>query len=240
MKSGSTRPKQTAAKSAGRASADKKPAGAAKKASSSKQQAEPHGTEDLKKLFEDILKDTMSAEKQLVKALPKMAKGASSEELKAAFTDHLQVTQGQVTRLEQVFEVCGLKVGSKKCEAMEGLVKEGEEAIEDTEDGSAVRDVALIVAAQKVEHYEIAAYGSLRNLATILGYDEAADLLQETLDEEGDADKTLTGIAEEINVEAYAGGDEEEEDEDDEDEDEDDTDEDGEDEKPAKGGRSGR
>ncbi len=239
MKSGSTRPKQTASKPAGRASADKKPASAgAKKPATSSKQNESKGTTDLKSLFEDILKDTMSAEKQLLKALPKMAKGASSKELQAAFKDHLAVTQGQVKRLEQVFEVCGLKVASKKCEAMEGLVKEGEEAIEDTEDGSAVRDVALIVAAQKVEHYEIAAYGSLRNLAAILGYDEAADLLQETLDEEGDADKTLTGIAEEINVEAYAG-DDEEEDEDDTDEDEDDTDED-ENEKPAKGGRSGR
>jgi ferritin-like metal-binding protein YciE len=164
----------------------------------------------LDKFFHDALKDVYNAEKQLLKALPKMAKAATSEELTAAFEDHLAVTEEQVSRLEQVFEASGLKVASKKCEAMEGLVKEGEEAIEDTEDGSLVRDVALIVAAQKVEHYEIASYGSLRDIATLLGHTEAAALLQETLDEEGDADKTLSGIAAQINAEAYeesGGGD---------------------------------
>lgn len=169
---------------------------------------------ELEKFFHDALKDVYNAEKQLLKALPKMAKAATSEELTAAFEDHLSVTEEQVTRLEQVFEAAGLKVASKKCEAMEGLVKEGEEAIEDTEDGSLVRDVALIVAAQKVEHYEIASYGSLRDIATILGHTEAAALLQETLDEEGDADKTLSGIAAQINAEAYEedGSDEDEKD----------------------------
>ncbi|UPT66638.1 MAG: ferritin-like domain-containing protein [Sphingobacteriales bacterium JAD_PAG50586_3] len=178
---------------------------------SAKAGRKPSGAEDnseLKKLYHEILKDTYNAEKQLLKALPKMAKGATSEELTAAFEDHLSVTEEQVTRLEQVFEASGLKVSSKKCEAMEGLVKEGEEAIEETEDGSLVRDVALIVAAQKVEHYEIAAYGSLRSIASILGLSEAANLLQETLDEEGDADKTLSDIASQINAEAYESDDE--------------------------------
>jgi ferritin-like metal-binding protein YciE len=188
----------------------------------------------LKKLLHDMLKDTMSAEKQLVKALPKMAKAATSEELKNAFTKHLSETENQVARLEEVFEACDLPVGAKKCEAMAGLVKEGEEAIKETEKGSAVRDVALIVAAQKVEHYEIAAYGSLRSITTVLGLQEAADLLQETLDEEGATDKTLTQIAGKINVQAE---DEEDEDEDDEENDEDEEEEDEDDEKEKKADR---
>lgn len=198
-----------------KATADKKPASAAKKQGAQQEQA---GSEELKELFHETLKDIYNAEKQLVKALPKMAKAATSQQLIDAFEEHLTVTENQVTRLEQVFEACDLKVSSKKCEAMEGLVQEGQEAIEETEDGSAVRDVALIIAAQKVEHYEIAAYGSLRTIATLLGFDEAAELLQETLDEEGEADKTLTDVAGQINMEAYNEGDE------DEDEDEDDLD----------------
>jgi len=166
----------------------------------------------LKKLFYDMLKDTMSAEKQLVKALPKMAKAATSEELTNALNEHLSVTENQVARLEEVFEAAGLDVGSKTCEAMKGLVAEGEEAIKETDKGSLVRDVALIVAAQKVEHYEIAAYGSLRTLAQVLGLREAANLLQETLDEEGETDKKLTMIAERINVKAEEEDDEENDD----------------------------
>lgn len=195
MKSNSSRPKQ-AAGTAKKSSAEPKAANAGKK---QEQSAE---ATSLKKLYEEGLKDIYNAEKQLLKALPKMAKAATSEELVNAFEEHLAVTEGQVARLEEVFAASGLKVGSKKCAAMEGLVKEGEEAVEETEDGSTVRDVALIMAAQKVEHYEMASYGTLRSIATVLGFDEAADLLQETLDEEGEADKTLTGIAVEVNIEA--------------------------------------
>lgn len=193
--------------------ATKKSSKSASKKGAKKSTSSSSAPQELRDLFEEILKDTYNAEKQLVKALPKMAKAATSEELAAAFEDHLEVTENQVTRLEQVFESCGLKVSSKKCEAMAGLVKEGEEAVEETEDGSLLRDVALIIAAQKVEHYEIAAYGSLRTLAMIMGEDDAASLLQETLDEEGETDHLLTEIAESINPEAYREGmDEEDED----------------------------
>lgn len=174
---------------------------AAKKSTSTKSAS--GNSDELTKLFKDQLKDVMSAEKQLVRALPKMAKASTSEELQQAFQDHLEVTKGQVTRLEQVFEVLGIKPSSKTCEAMKGLVEEGQEAIEETREGSLVRDVALIVAAQKVEHYEIAAYGSLRSIANVLGLTEAVELLQETLDEEGEADKLLTQISDSINMEAY-------------------------------------
>jgi ferritin-like metal-binding protein YciE len=144
----------------------------------------------------DSLKDIYYAEKAIVKALPKMQKAATSEQLATAFEQHLVMTKEQVTRLEQVFETIGEKVGSKKCEAIEGLIKEAEGIIEDTEQGTATRDVGLILGAQKVEHYEIASYGGLRQLATTLGYTEAAELLQRTLDEEKQTDLLLTDIAE--------------------------------------------
>jgi ferritin-like metal-binding protein YciE len=150
----------------------------------------------LQELFVDSLKDVYYAEKAIVKALPKMQKAATSEQLVSAFEQHLVMTKGQVERLEQVFEAIGEKVGSKKCEAIEGLVKEAESIIEDTDEGTSTRDVGLILAAQKVEHYEIASYGGLRQLAITLGYTEAADLLQETLDEEKQTDLLLTDIAE--------------------------------------------
>jgi ferritin-like metal-binding protein YciE len=138
-----------------------------------------------------------------VKSLPKMKKAANSEELANTFADHLEVTKTHVSRLEEVFELLGKKPQAKKCDAMEGLVKEGESIIEDTEDGTATRDVGLILAAQKVEHYEIATYGGLRTLATTLGLDDIAGLLEETLHEEKDADETLTSVAEnDINYEA--------------------------------------
>ena len=148
----------------------------------------------LNDLLIEELKDIYSAESQLVKALPKMAKAATSEELKAAFESHLEETKGQIERLDQIFERLDAKPGRKKCKAMEGLIEEGKEMIaEDAE--PMVHDAALIGAAQKVEHYEIAAYGTARTFALILEDQETADLLQETLDEEGAADKKLTEIA---------------------------------------------
>jgi ferritin-like metal-binding protein YciE len=186
-----------------------------RKAVSAKQATD--NSEDLTKLVEDLLKDMYWAEKHLTKALPKMSKAADAPELQEAFDMHLQETEGQIERLEQVFEHFGLTVRAKKCEAMEGLVEEGKEVIENHDKGS-VRDAALIIAAQKVEHYEIAAYGSLRTLAQVLGNDEAAQLLQETLDEEGETDKKLTEIALSINEIASEEGESEEDEEDSDDE----------------------
>lgn len=158
----------------------------------------------LNDLFLHNLKDIYNAEKQLVKALPKMAKGATSENLQAAIQDHLQETQGQVERLEQVFQLLNVAARGIKCAAMEGLVEEGAEVLEEDFDDS-VRDAAIIAAANKVEHYEIAAYGTLVSFARLLGHGEIADLLQATLDEEKAADQKLTELAEsEINVEAQA------------------------------------
>ncbi len=160
------------------------------------------------------LRDIYWAEKHLVKALPKMAKAATTEELVTAFQDHLTVTEEQVSRLEQVFELLGEKPRGKKCEAMEGLVAEAEQIIEDTEDGSATRDVALIIAAQKVEHYEIASYGGMATLAKTLGLEQVAELLGETLEEEQETDELLTQLAENnINLEAATEAEEVEEDE---------------------------
>ena len=138
----------------------------------------------LEDFFVDALKDIYWAEKALTKALPKMQRAATSEELKTAFEEHLAQTEEQIQRLEQVFEILGKKPQAKKCEAMEGLIKEGESIIEETEDGSMTRDVGIIAAAQKVEHYEIATYGTLVQLAKTLGMDDAASLLEETLEEE--------------------------------------------------------
>ena len=163
--------------------------------------------ENLAKIFEDTLKDIYWAEKHLVKALPKMSKAAYDEELSAAFNEHLQQTQTHVERLEQVFEQFGKKPQAKKCPAMEGLVEEGNEAIEEYEEGYA-RDAALIIAAQKIEHYEIAAYGSLKAHAKMMGEEEIAALLEETELEEGDTDKKLTKISETVNQQAYSEGNE--------------------------------
>lgn len=154
-------------------------------------------------LFTDGIKDIYWAEKHLTKALPKMRKAATSPELQEAFETHLEQTQEQVARLEQVFELLETKAQAKKCDAMEGLVQEAESIIEDTEKGTATRDVGLILAAQKVEHYEIASYGGLAQLARTLGLEEIADILTETLEEEKETDELLTGIAENnINYEA--------------------------------------
>lgn len=146
--------------------------------------------------FIDALKDIYWAEKALTKALPTMQKAATTPQLQEAIETHLGQTMEQVTRLERVFESLGEKAIAKKCEAMEGLIKEGESIIEETEDGSMTRDVGIIMAAQKVEHYEIATYGGLVQLAMTMGHDEAAEMLTETLDEEKETDSALTEIAE--------------------------------------------
>lgn len=168
----------------------------------------------LKEFFVDSLKDIYWAEKHLTKALPKMRKAASSAELRDALEEHLEVTKTHIERLEDVFKQLGEKAVAKKCEAMEGITKEGDSIIEETEDGTATRDVGIIMAAQKVEHYEISTYGGLATLATTLGLEEVASLLQETLQEEKDADVKLTDVAENnINYEAAEEGEEGEEEE---------------------------
>jgi ferritin-like metal-binding protein YciE len=150
----------------------------------------------LHELFVTELKDIYWAEKHLVKNLPKLVKAATSQELKEALQMHLEETEQQVTRLEQVFESIDEKVSAKKCEAMAGLVEEANDGVLDTDEGTMVRDVAIIASAQKVEHYEIASYGTLRTLAQVMGHTEAEQLLSETLDEEKSADEKLTEIAE--------------------------------------------
>lgn len=161
----------------------------------------------LEKFFHEQLKDIYWAEKALPKALTKMKKNATTEELQQAFDEHIAVTQQQIARLEQVFEMMGKKAQAKKCEAMAGLIKEGESIIEDTEDDTMTRDVALIMAAQKVEHYEIASYGGLVQLAHTLGQPEIAGILEQTLQEEKDTDQLLTHIAENnVNMEAEMEG----------------------------------
>ncbi|MEO6490769.1 MAG: ferritin-like domain-containing protein, partial [Ferruginibacter sp.] len=156
----------------------------------------------LSKLFEDQLKDIYWAEKALLKAMSKMAKNATSQQLRTAIEEHIAVTEKQVSRVEEVFSVIGKSPKSKKCEAMVGLIKEGEEIMQDTEKG-VVRDAGIIAASQKIEHYEMASYGTLASFARTLGETEAANLLQQTLDEEKEADQLLTQVAEStINVEA--------------------------------------
>ena len=149
----------------------------------------------LNELFIDELKDIYWAEKHLVKALPKMAKAATSEELRTAIQNHLSETENHVTRLEQAFESIGEKAVAVKCEAMAGLIKEGDEIVSETEKGTITRDAGIISAAQKIEHYEITSYGTLKTLAGVLGYSEAAEILDATLQEEKNADGKLTEIA---------------------------------------------
>ena len=151
----------------------------------------------LQKLYTEELRDLYNAENQLLKALPKMAKAASSEELKDAFEKHLEQTKGHVERLEQVFEELDETPKGKTCRAMKGLIQEGSELLEQDGDES-VRDAGIIVAAQKVEHYEIAGYGSARTFAHLLGQNKAAELLQSTLDEESETNELLTRLAESI------------------------------------------
>ena len=168
--------------------------------------------ESFKQLYVDELKDLYSAENQLVKALPKMAKAATSEELREGFEEHLEQTKGQVQRLETIFQSLNESPKGKKCMGMEGLVKEGSEVMEeDLED--AVLDAALIGAAQRVEHYEIAAYGTVCEFAKVLGETKHASLLEETLEEEKETDEKLTQLAKEINAQANELGSPKEEDE---------------------------
>ncbi|TWR26239.1 ferritin-like domain-containing protein [Mucilaginibacter achroorhodeus] len=159
----------------------------------------PEAESALKELFIDELKDIYWAEQHLVKALPKMMKNATSDELKNTIQEHLTQTENQVVRLEQVFESIGEKAKAVKCEAMEGLLKEADELMKETEKGTEVRDVAIISTAQKVEHYEIASYGTLCALAGTLGFTDAVELLQQTLEEEKQADQLLTQAAGAIN-----------------------------------------
>jgi ferritin-like metal-binding protein YciE len=163
------------------------------------------GLESMQDLYLHELKDIHSAEKQILQALPKMAKAATHDELRKAFEEHRTVTEEQVRRLETIFDDLGQKAGGEKCKGMEGLIKEGEDVLEEDADPD-VRDAALIAAAQRVEHYEIAAYGTARTYARQLGFDRHAELLQQTLDEEGQTDQRLTKLAESrINPEAQVG-----------------------------------
>ena len=159
----------------------------------------------LQDLYVEELRDIYSAEQQIMKALPKLAEGANNPELRAAFEEHLAVTKEQVSRLDTIFKELDTKPTGKKCKGMEGLIEEGNEMLKEDADPD-VRDAALISAAQRVEHYEIAAYGTVRNYAMQLGLKNQADLLQRTLDEEGETDKRLTTLAESgVNEQALFG-----------------------------------
>ncbi|HWE38154.1 MAG TPA: ferritin-like domain-containing protein [Isosphaeraceae bacterium] len=157
--------------------------------------------DSLQTLFVEELRDLYNAETQITKALPKMIKAATDPALKAGFETHLRETEGQIRRLELIFEKLGESPKGKTCKAMEGILEEGEEMVKQKAE-PAVHDAGLIAAAQRVEHYEIAGYGTVRTYAHLLNEHEAARLLQETLDEEGATDKKLTQLAEAINVEA--------------------------------------
>jgi ferritin-like metal-binding protein YciE len=161
----------------------------------------------LKELYIDELKDLYSAENQLVRALPKMAKAASSEELREGFEKHLEQTRGHVQRLEKIFQALGESPKGKTCKGMQGLIEEGSEATEEDYEGS-VMDAALIGAAQRVEHYEIAGYGTVRSMAETLGESNHVSLLEETLEEEKETDEKLTVLAEQINTQANESGNE--------------------------------
>jgi ferritin-like metal-binding protein YciE len=161
------------------------------------------GVKTFQDLFIEELKDAYDAEKQMMKALPKLIDTASSQELRSALQIHLDQTEGQVVRLEQVFDQMNASPGHKKCEAMHGLLDEADDLAGESDD-PLLTDAAIIAAAQKVEHYEIATYGTLRAWAGQLGHSRIADLLQQSLDEEGDADKALSRIAFTLNVDAEA------------------------------------
>ncbi len=161
----------------------------------------------LEKFFISELKDIYNAEQQLLKALPELQQAATTEELEDAFENHLQQTKRHVKRLDKIFQLIEQKPEGKKCEAMEGLIKEAKKIINETKEGTMTRDAALIIAAQKAEHYEIATYGGLVELALTMRFNRAADLLEKTLDEEEEADELLTHIAERyINIEAEEEG----------------------------------
>ncbi len=155
----------------------------------------------IEKLFVEELKDLYSAENQITKVLPKMAKAAASGELRNAFESHLKETQGQIRRLEKIFEILGKNPKGKTCAGMKGVLQEGSEMLRESEEGE-VRDVAMISAAQRVEHYEMAGYGTVRSYAELLGQPQIVKLLQETLEEEKEADKKLTAVAKSVNPQA--------------------------------------
>jgi ferritin-like metal-binding protein YciE len=161
--------------------------------------------ETMQELLIDELKDLYSAEKQIVRALPKIAKATSSLELQEALLGHLEETKGQVVRLEKIGDIVGKKLTGKTCVGMKGVLEEGSEVLEDTDEG-VVRDAALISACQRVEHYEMAGYGSAREFAKLLGQTEVVTLLDETLDEEKNADKKLSAISKQVNAEAKTQG----------------------------------
>ena len=157
----------------------------------------------MEELFIDELKDLYSAEKQIVRSLPKMAKAAATPELQKALESHLEETKGQVTRLEQIAEIVGKRLTGKTCAGMKGVLEEGSEVLEEVEEGN-VRDAAMIGAAQRVEHYEMAGYGTARDFARLLGMDNVAKLLEQTLAEEKAADEKLTSISKKVNSQAKA------------------------------------
>ena len=160
---------------------------------------------NLKSVFVDELRDIYNAEQQLIKALPKMAKAATSEELRSGFEEHLEQTKEHAARIEKIFSGMGEPVKGKKCKGMEGIVAEGGEVMSEDYEG-AVMDAALISAAQRVEHYEMAAYGAVHAYAELMGESEAASLLEQTLEEEKETDQKLTDLSKQINSEAYQGG----------------------------------
>lgn len=168
-----------------------------------KKTSSPVKDEMLEKFFFGEIKDIYWAEKHLVKTLPKMKKAAHSPKLQKAFAEHLETTKNHVERLDQVFHILGHAAQAKKCDAIDGITKEGASIIEETKAGTATRDVGLILAGQKVEHYEISTYGGLTQLARTLGHDDVAELLEKTLNEEKEADMLLTSIAEDgVNYQA--------------------------------------
>jgi ferritin-like metal-binding protein YciE len=157
-------------------------------------------TNSLQELYVEQLQDLYSAEQQIIKALPKMIEAAQSDELSSALKEHLEVTRKQASRIDTICQELGEDVEGEKCKGMEGVLKEGSELVKEV--SVEIRDAAIIAAAQRVEHYEMAGYGTARTYATLLGFEEAAGLLEQTLEEEKEADQTLSDLAEELNVEA--------------------------------------
>ncbi|MFZ3340496.1 MAG: ferritin-like domain-containing protein [Terriglobales bacterium] len=162
----------------------------------------------LQELYVEQLQDLFNAEQQIIKALPKMIDSAQSEELRDALTEHLEVTKKQADRVEKICEELGEDAEGEKCKGMEGVLKEGSDLVKNVSNKE-VRDAAIIASAQRVEHYEMAGYGTARTYATLLGFDEAASALQQTLEEEKEADETLSGLAEKLNKKALNAGDQE-------------------------------
>lgn len=161
-------------------------------------------TNSLQELYVEQLQDLYSAEQQIIKALPKMIEAAQSDELRDALNEHLEVTKTQAQRLEKICQELGEDPKNEKCKGMEGVLQEGSDLVKEVKNEE-VRDAAIIAAAQRVEHYEMAGYGTARTYATLLGYDEAASVLEQTLEEEKEADVTLSNLADDINVEALQG-----------------------------------